>query len=77
MADVATWGSEASTITCTSASRRASRRSKSGGITMPTLATPPSIMRVSSRELCARWRRSKYWLFSNASSSVRASTLPD
>src|SRR5437773_463244 len=34
-------------------------------------------MRVSSRVFAARWRRSKYWLFSNASRSFRASTLPD
>src|SRR3990172_4850010 len=44
---------------------------------MPTLAVPSSIMRVRSRVLRAQWRTSKYWLFSSASRSVRASTLPD
>ena len=77
IAEVATWGSEASTMTWTLTSRRVSRRAKSGGMTMPTLAVPLSIIRVNSRWLPASARMSKYWLLANASKSVRASTLPD
>ena len=41
MAEVATCGSEASTMTwIAAASGRASRRAKSGGMTTPTLAVP-------------------------------------
>ena len=50
-AEVATSGSEASTITWTSADCRESCRPKSGGITTPTLAAPWSMRRVSSRWL--------------------------
>src|SRR3990172_3779797 len=77
MADVATCGSEASTITWTSAAWRASRRAKSGGITTPTLALPRSMRRVSSAWLRVQYRVAKYWLFSMASRNWRASTLPD
>src|SRR3990172_3327482 len=77
IADVATCGSEASTITCTRAWRRESWRARSGGPTTPTIAVPLSIRRVSSCWLRSRWRMSKYWLFSSASRSCCASTLLD
>ena len=60
IAEVATWGSEASTMTWTLTFWRVSWRPKSGGITIPTLAAPPSISRVSSRWLRACWTMSKY-----------------
>src|SRR6266498_753068 len=76
-AEVATKGSEASTITWTRASWRASRVAKSGGMTTPTFAVPSSMRRVSSRWLRTQRRTSKYWLLTMASRKTRASTLPD
>ena len=77
MAEVATSGSEASTITWMSAAWRESRRPKSGGMTTPTLAVPWSIRRASSWWLDTQWRTSKYWVLAIASRKLRASALPD
>ena len=76
-AEVATSGSEASTMTWTSAAWRDRRWPKSGGMITPTLAVPSSMSRVSSRWLPVQYSTSKYWLFPMASRKLRASALPD